>query len=707
MEEIIRFFKLNENIYNIWWEAGLFYAGDCKVATQEQNDSLMEKGSLITGEDASVTDQSGFSIFHYVVLHNFYDLAKLYIEKGVDINVAVAETPSCAYRFENMLGATPLHIASYLGNYKMVKLLLDAGANPASLDKKKRTPLHYLVMSSSEKMIRLDSARNNVINQKIEILSLLVSVINCEDENGDTPLSLLISGPARLSQFMFQPLIEAGASTTQKDSNGETFLMKAARANAISPVLVLINDKENINLKNNDGNTALHIALKENNSAVAYILADNGADLELENNQSETGKMLIENGWSDILKKKIKGRRELTQDDLVKEAEHAFFSCNDMDTNPAAYGLYIIKNVLKEIDDDDDDEVANLFKIAHLARIEVGSADIIQAIYDAGFDFNQSYTLRTGTNTLRDYILEYCSNSAVVKKMYDLGVDLDNSYVKGKTSAYIIADKPEANKFYEKESEAFGLVGEYFSPESAQELSADGLCALHKAAKNNHVTLLKTLINKGADINISEDAPATIGATALHEACKAGNVDVVEFLINLGADDTISTQDGETPAHFIVQEKQKYKPIKTEIREKIINFLKNVDIQRNDGKTPLILAQSLGYNGAKEITYALLDKGADVNIADNYGNTALIAHTENMCDKDVVKELIKSGADVNAKNQYGNTALHIALQNNRDMVARLLIKKGADYMCANQNGKTPMELAVEKGMETVLELMQI
>ena len=64
--------------------------------------------------------------------------------------------------------------------------------------------------------------------------------------------------------------------------------------------------------------------------------------------------------------------------------------------------------------------------------------------------------------------------------------------------------------------------------------------------------MLQAMIEKGVNINLTQDAPGDAGATALHFACAHGHEDVVKLLIDAGADDTLANLNGETPAHYVV-----------------------------------------------------------------------------------------------------------------------------------------------------------
>ncbi|MCJ7663890.1 MAG: ankyrin repeat domain-containing protein, partial [Desulfobacterales bacterium] len=89
---------------------------------------------------------------------------------------------------------------------------------------------------------------------------------------------------------------------------------------------------------------------------------------------------------------------------------------------------------------------------------------------------------------------------------------------------------------------------------------------------------------------------------------------------------------------------------------------------------------------------ASLDQGANVNAKDEdkSGYTALISAAMNGLT-DVAKVLLDKGADVNIKDNYGGTALeYAALFGNADIV-KLLLEKGANINEKYSNGKTILD----------------
>lgn len=92
----------------------------------------------------------------------------------------------------------------------------------------------------------------------------------------------------------------------------------------------------------------------------------------------------------------------------------------------------------------------------------------------------------------------------------------------------------------------------------------------------------------------------------------------------------------------------------------------------------------------------LLDKGADVNIADIRGSTPL-HRASSKGNLPIVKLLLdRNDIKVNFKDAYGCTPLHLACEDDRDQVAVLLVENGADLEVKNRDNQTPLELCSPK-----------
>lgn len=118
----------------------------------------------------------------------------------------------------------------------------------------------------------------------------------------------------------------------------------------------------------------------------------------------------------------------------------------------------------------------------------------------------------------------------------------------------------------------------------------------------------------------------------------------------------------------------------------------------------------------------LLDAGADVNLADENGNSPLqllFLSDERMAEKEweewpksiyegtdllapgeqtaaAVQLFLDAGADLNRRDQYGNTPLMGAAGNSDAQSVALLLKLGADVNARNDYGKTPLLMATTR-----------
>jgi uncharacterized protein len=153
------------------------------------------------------------------------------------------------------------------------------------------------------------------------------------------------------------------------------------------------------------------------------------------------------------------------------------------------------------------------------------------------------------------------------------------------------------------------------------------------AARNGDREIVRTLLQKGGDVNAAEGD----GMTALHWAARSNDVQMAEMLLYAGANLKAATRLGSY--------------------------------------TPLDLASRLGN---VEVTKVLLDSGADVGASTSTGLTPLMMAARSG-STETVRLLLDHQADVNAKEpSHGQTALMFAAALNRTGVVDLLLERGAD-----------------------------
>ncbi len=122
-------------------------------------------------------------------------------------------------------------------------------------------------------------------------------------------------------------------------------------------------------------------------------------------------------------------------------------------------------------------------------------------------------------------------------------------------------------------------------------------------------------------------------------------------------------------------------------------------------KEKLLKAATNGNNedGIKNIIN-LVYSGADVNVQNKNGDTALHLATDNE-NTEIIKKLIEAGADVNVQNKNGDTALHLAIDNKNTEIIKKLIEAGADVNVQNKNGDTALHLATDNENTEIIKIL--
>lgn len=95
------------------------------------------------------------SPLHLAVMWNNRALVELFLEKGIDVNVADRDGYRLTTGHDHAVGGTPLHCAAELGYAEMASLLIARGANPSDRDLLGRTPLDLARHNQHPEVARL------------------------------------------------------------------------------------------------------------------------------------------------------------------------------------------------------------------------------------------------------------------------------------------------------------------------------------------------------------------------------------------------------------------------------------------------------------------------------------------------------------------------------------------------------------------------
>ncbi len=109
------------------------------------------------------------------------------------------------------------------------------------------------------------------------------------------------------------------------------------------------------------------------------------------------------------------------------------------------------------------------------------------------------------------------------------------------------------------------------------------------------------------------------GYSLLHEACKHGNINTIRTLIQKGADVNVVDDVLSTPLHYLCA--YNYQTTNRRLGvETLIQLGVDVNAQNEQGLTALHLAAHVG---SSAVAKQLIKEGADINVVDKKGKTAL------------------------------------------------------------------------------------
>jgi ankyrin repeat protein len=224
--------------------------------------------------------------------------------------------------------------------------------------------------------------------------------------------------------------------------------------------------------------------------------------------------------------------------------------------------------------------------------------------------------------------------------------------------------------------------------------SEQGWTALHYAAEEGNVSLVRSLIEKGTDVN---SVTFKDKYTPLHRACEEGHSEVVVLLLDLNADYEQLDRRKWTPLHWA----SLYNHL--EIVRNLLNANANVNARTKLGITPLHAASSR--DSEIDILKVLIYFGASVEATCLEGLTPLHS-AASKGNHDAVVWLIDNGSSISSVDNVGRTPLFYAAAHGNINVVRLLIYKKANVESRDRKGKFAIDLAELKGYSEISSLLK-
>jgi len=212
------------------------------------------------------------------------------------------------------------------------------------------------------------------------------------------------------------------------------------------------------------------------------------------------------------------------------------------------------------------------------------------------------------------------------------------------------------------------------------------------AARCGDLNKIKQALKRGISVNARVGRR---GRTALLNAARIGRWDIVRFLINKGANVNMSSRDSVTAimsaSGLRAEELERYQK------------------RGCNAALPGVLTPFERKNIVRErshrIVRFLVRRGADFSIRDRFGNTAL-HYASRAGNYKTARHLLKKGANINNRNKKRETPLHLAVRAARLKLVKFLLENGANPKLHDAAGKTPLRIAREKKLFKIIILLE-
>jgi ankyrin repeat protein len=549
---------------------------------------------LDSGANPHFHDSHGYTALFDAVHNNNpeqFEVVQILLTAGANPNVVT------------IWNETPVRAAAGFGNYTVLKLLLDAGADRTLLG---WTDLMFaLVFGSVENVTNLLQKEPKTLEDisRAWYLSLTVGDVQKAKlllTQGISPTDLDLYGAVLKDQpEMVKWLLELGLNPNAADQFGRTILMEAATWGSAQSIRVLLEAGADIHAQNHVEATALN---QTRDIESARVLIEAGADINYVNGE---GYSLLKSAAED-------GNIELVKLLLAMGATTETEFKRETPLHRAVWSdeLEIVQLLLAAGAD------ANAVDVDwETPLMNVQSVEVAQALVEAGANIHQN-------NYMND-VLQQQTDMDIIAYLLSVGTKLN-------------PDKAPYGTVLLKAVEDYNLITIRYLLEQGANVNIAtswGQTPLMEAAENSFVEGVQLLLDADAELEARDEN----GRTAIFHA---------------------AAPEGFTPYQMMQEYKQEsWRELHSKITKKTMHDELEGVMDSLEAAGYFNFQSTYGYveSDSVEAIQLLVQAGADINARDNNGMTPLILATS--CGRPSrVKALLNLGADKTLQDNDGQTA---------------------------------------------------